>query len=141
MERTETLIIGGGASGLFLAVRLLRDAIILERGERVGKKLSATGNGQGNLSSLLVGAENYFSISGDKCKADRIIERFHPCETIDYLRFLGLEFCCDERGRIYPTSKQASAITDMFRYAIQQKKTPCLLGHKVIAVNTSFILL
>ena len=56
-KKFNTVIIGGGAAGLISAVELVsgNDAlngngiVILERNDRVGKKLIATGNGQGNL--------------------------------------------------------------------------------------------
>ena len=58
MERIKVAIIGGGASGLFLATALQNNekTVLLERGDRVGRKLSATGNGQGNITNLA--AEN-----------------------------------------------------------------------------------
>ena len=51
----KVVIVGGGASGLLCAVELLRgknallgsEILILEGNDRVGKKLVATGNGQG----------------------------------------------------------------------------------------------
>ena len=63
----EVAIIGGGASGLLSAVELLsgnnalsgEEVIILERNDRVGKKLVATGNGQGNLTNEQISKENY----------------------------------------------------------------------------------
>ena len=53
----DVLIIGGGASGLACAVRLLKSGKnlrlgLIDAGDRFGKKLSATGNGQGNISNL-----------------------------------------------------------------------------------------
>ena len=65
MQKTfNTVIIGGGASGLMSAIELVdgknallgSDVIILERKDRVGKKLIATGNGQGNLMNKKTGA-------------------------------------------------------------------------------------
>ena len=64
MEKIRIAIIGGGASGLMLANALdnTKGTVVFERGERLGRKLSATGNGQGNLTNLgVVGAE-YFSV-------------------------------------------------------------------------------
>ena len=60
MEKIQIAIIGGGASGLMLANALVENeydhptavkTVVFARGERVGKKLSATGNGQGNISN------------------------------------------------------------------------------------------
>ena len=65
MQRCDVLIVGGGAAGLFCALRLadlgVTNYLLLERNDRVGKKLSATGNGQGNVSNIHMGPEHYFS--------------------------------------------------------------------------------
>ena len=67
MKRFTTTIIGGGAAGLFAAARLStsQDVLLLERGERLGKKLSATGNGQGNITNLAATETDYFSVCGE----------------------------------------------------------------------------
>lgn len=56
----KTAIIGGGASGLFCALLLKNSVVVLEKGPRAGRKLSATGNGQGNLSNTVMNADCYF---------------------------------------------------------------------------------
>ena len=56
MKEYAAIIVGGGASGMFCALRLaesgVKDVLLLERNDRLGRKLSATGNGQGNVSNL-----------------------------------------------------------------------------------------
>ena len=60
----DVAVIGGGASGLACAVRLAEKSklktVIIEAGERLGKKLSATGNGQGNISNTDLSPDHYF---------------------------------------------------------------------------------
>ena len=64
----DVAIVGGGASGLMCAVELTRDnsnlkVVILERNDRVGKKILATGNGQCNITNKTI-SENHYH--GDK---------------------------------------------------------------------------
>ena len=75
MERIKLAIIGGGAAGLILANSLKNQegVVLFERGERVGRKLSATGNGQGNLTNLGVLDAEYFSV------AKKFPTRIHTC--------------------------------------------------------------
>ena len=48
----RTVIVGGGASGLFFAAKYGDNrTLILERGDRAGRKLSATGGGWGNVTN------------------------------------------------------------------------------------------
>ena len=66
MERLKTAIIGGGAAGLITATALDTShgkIALFERGDRVGKKLSATGNGQGNVTNAHLLTAEYFSVA------------------------------------------------------------------------------
>lgn len=117
MDKIKTAIIGGGASGLVLASALQTKGktVVFERGERAGKKLAATGNGQGNVSNLGVLREEYFSFSGGETLAKEIISRYDNVSLQTYFENAGLLLIADERGRIYPAGRQASAIGDALR--------------------------
>ena len=109
-------IIGGGAAGMSCAILLAKkglDVTLFERGERLGRKLSATGNGQGNVTNTDMRAERYFS--DDPAKVGRILARFGAQDAVRFLEGLGGVFLPDARGRVYPASRQASAVTDLFR--------------------------
>lgn len=121
--KINTAIIGGGASGLFLASMLSRTNLsvaVFERGERVGKKLSATGNGQGNVTNAFVKNTKYFSSTPMGARfAEEKIARFDDVSLCDFFRERGILVFFDERGRGYPTSRQASALTDALRYSLE----------------------
>ena len=60
----DILIVGGGASGMMAALEARRNGPalrigVLERMNRVGKKLMATGNGRCNLTNLNAAPERY----------------------------------------------------------------------------------
>lgn len=122
MNSFETIIIGGGAAGLFCAANLKGSAIILERNDRVGRKLSSTGNGQGNVTNANVGTNNYFSSTDDNIIAP-LINNYDNKKLIRFLESLGCPVTFDERGRAYPSGRQASAVTDLLRYKLSAKST------------------
>ena len=71
MKNKSILILGGGASGLAAAVQagqMGARVTILERSDRMGKKLLATGNGRCNLANM--GEPCYF---GDTDFARRVL--------------------------------------------------------------------
>ena len=101
MEKITTAIIGGGAAGLFLATNLTttQNVALFERGERVGRKLSATGNGQGNISNLAVKETEYFSFSPrGKALASKLIRRFDENALCNHFERAGLLLSADGRG-------------------------------------------
>lgn len=108
------------------------DVTILERGDRLGRKLSATGNGQGNVTNVHMGAEHYFS--DDREKVARALARFSAKDTVRFLQSMGGVFLPDARGRVYPAGRQASAVTDLMRRALDESGVRICLGAQVHAL-------
>lgn len=135
----KTIVIGGGAGGLLSAVELLRgkgafdgqDVLILERNERVGKKLIATGNGQGNLMNEKFGANYYY---GDAKFINDFIANAEEINLKKYLEGLGIYQTVAKDGKMYPLSKQASAVLDIIRAYLEHKNCTILTGKKVTKV-------
>ncbi len=141
MKKITTAIIGGGASGLFCAALLNTknsSVLILERGERLGKKLSSTGNGQGNVTNVHFGAEHYFTFEDSQIeKIEKILTQANEKDMLRFLELLGGLFGADERGRVYPTGRQASAVTDLLRFYLDEKGVEISLSTRVNAIQKS----
>ncbi len=138
MKEYVTIIVGGGASGLFCAASLPHgnDALLLERGERVGRKLSATGNGQGNVTNLHMSAGHYFSLRGDpEGVLPRALSRHGERDMLAFFGNLGGVFLPDARGRVYPAGRQASAVTDLLRFAAAKNGVRTEAESRVISLK------
>ncbi len=123
------------------AVRLARegaDVTVFERGERLGRKLSATGNGQGNVTNLRMDAGHYFS--DDVPKVARALARFGAEDAVRFLESMGGVFLPDSRGRVYPVGRQASAVTDLFRRELQRLHVNICCGAQIseLAYDSAF---
>lgn len=125
----DAIIIGGGASGLVLCERLNKAglfAIVLEAGERVGKKLLAAGNGKCNLTNLdMVG--KYYNSSF----TESIINRYDTQTVIKYFEDLGLK-TRETEGRIYPYSESAGDVLNVLR---SHTEAFCRCGEKVETIK------
>ncbi len=128
-------IIGGGASGLFLASAFPAEKILLiERGDRLGKKLSATGNGQGNLTNLRASETPYFSFS-DAFKAQKIVQTHDENALQNTMQELGLLLVFDDKGRVYPAGRQASSLTDALRFQLARLGVDVKLSTAVTSIR------
>ena len=137
MKRKIVAVVGGGAGGM-LCAQVLAAAekyrvVLIERGARPGRKLSATGNGQGNVTNLSMGAEHYFS--DDRAKVACILTAFSPEDLIAFFGGLGGLFESDGQGRVYPSGRQASAVTDLLRFALARAGAEVLLERTVTAIS------
>ena len=112
----DVILIGGGASNLiaatYLGDKLPKDSFcVLEKCPRVGKKLIATGNGQGNLTNKNLSGEHYFSSEKDFYLP--VIKAFDNTVIEKYLNSLGI-YLTGENKR-YPVSYEATSVLDLIR--------------------------
>ena len=138
-KKFDVIIIGGGASGLFLASQLppSMNVAVLESNERVGKKLLATGNGKCNLTNLDMNIVHYNKPSF----VESFLDRFDAHDTIATFEKMGLITKVIDK-RVYPYSECASTVLDVLRKAIERNRTQVFTSHYVNAVenfNDEFI--
>ncbi len=120
----ETIvIIGAGASGMMAALTASetpgRRIIILERQQRVGRKLMATGNGRCNLTNTGAQIGNYHGES--RGFAEPALTAFPPKAVLKYFRGLGLLTVEEYGGRVYPLSDSANSVLDVLRFTLEEK--------------------
>lgn len=112
----------------------LRVAII-EKNDRVGKKLIATGNGRCNLTNLNVSAEHYRG--SFQPKLGSVLSRYGADELLGHFRKLGLLTFADSEGRCYPLCRQASAVLDVLRYACDRMNVEIYCGETVKSIRNA----
>ena len=123
-------ILGGGASGMAaaLAARESLDncVLLLERQNRVGRKLLATGNGRCNLTNENADLTRYHGENVSFMLP--AMERFPVGETLAWFRTLGLITRTEPSGRVYPLSDNASSVVDALRLALEARGAEVLCG-------------
>lgn len=118
----DVIIVGGGASGLTTAIMVKEKApdlnvAIIEQLDRVGKKISITGNGRCNITNNIISSKHYYS--SDLSKAMDIIDNFSLSKTRNFFSSIGVELFF-ENNKAYPRSFQASSVVDALRFAAQK---------------------
>jgi predicted Rossmann fold flavoprotein len=133
-------IVGGGSAGLFSAVELLngenrlrgQDVVIIERNDRVGKKLISTGNGQGNLTNRNLSKENYY---GNADFINEFILQAKKADLENYFYKLGIPLCELNGGKMYPLSRQASSVLDIIRLILDKAGVQTITEAQVTDIN------
>ena len=104
-------IIGGGASGMMLAAQVnYKDITIIERNNKLGKKLLLTGNGKCNFTNL------NFNDLNKKYNNDFAINIYHQFDNISFIDFfnnIGVVSKVETHkgiNYIYPNSNKASSV-------------------------------
>jgi len=133
----KVFIIGGGASGMMAALSAAEDphntVTILERQNRVGKKLMATGNGRCNLTNQAAGPAFYH---GQQPQFIRPAFAFLSVEkTLSLFQKLGLYTVMEESGKYYPLSDQANSVVDTLRFALEQRGVNIVTSCDVLSVH------
>lgn len=122
MENFDLIVIGGGAAGLASAVLAARKGLktcVLEKGDRVGKKLLLTGNGQGNIANTVINPGCFHSDTPELLRA--YLDRYSLNDAIGFFDFLELPTTLIGT-KVYPMSLQASSVLDALRLKCEQYK-------------------
>lgn len=119
--KKHVIVVGGGAAGIMAAIsarRLGADVTILERNQRVGKKILATGNGRCNFTNINVDTNCYHGNNPEF--AHNALANFTIENTIKFFEKLGIAHKVEDFGKVFPMSDQASSILDVFLYELNE---------------------
>ena len=130
-------IIGAGASGMAAALAASEQkkntVILMERQNRVGKKLLATGNGRCNLTNLHADSRGYHGMEPQFVRC--ALSKYNVSDTLQWFEELGLITVCEDSGRVYPYSDQANSVVDVLRFALNRENIILKLGFEVCKIK------
>ncbi|MDD2260408.1 MAG: NAD(P)/FAD-dependent oxidoreductase [Acholeplasmataceae bacterium] len=127
------VIIGGGASGMMAALSAGRQGyktLLIEKNNKLGKKILATGNGRCNFTNVFASSKDYNS--------DFVLGALSVLSVKDTLKLfddLGLMKLEEGQGRCYPASEQAQSIMDVIEEELKRLKVEILYEKEVRLVT------
>lgn len=136
--KVYTAIIGGGASGLMCACVCSKrhpdkKIIVLERDNRVGKKILVSGNSRCNLSNLSAGIYNYHTSFDDGVKF--LLKNYPSQKVIEYFEQIGLMTKADSENRVYPLSRQSCAVLSVLRNELRRNGVAELCDTQALSIT------
>lgn len=137
-NKFDALIVGGGASGIMCAIASKQknkniSVAIIEKNERIGKKLLSTGNGRCNLTHSNVTSEKYYG--SFKNQSNAVFAKYDTESLLGFFKNLGLLTFCDNDGRYYPLCKQANAVLDVLRFACEKLNVKIFCGENIRSIR------
>jgi len=130
MNQYDVLIIGGGASGAMVALSVKNKSVaIVDSKNFVCKKLLVTGNGKCNLTNENMSSDFY------NVDIKSYLSRFDEKKTIEFFSNLGLLTVTDNCGRVYPFSKSAKTVVDVFKKNLEEKNVSIFCGEEVVSIE------
>ena len=111
--KKDVVVIGAGAAGLMCAAeagKRGRSVLVLERSEKIGRKIRISGGGRCNFTNLSVHPDHYLSHNPHFCKS--ALARFTPRHFISLLDKHHIRYHEKEAGQLF-CEKSSAAIIDM----------------------------
>jgi len=130
----DLIIIGGGASGIMAAItasQYSEKVLIIEKNNRIGKKVLVTGNGRCNYTNTLLKSTDFNNPSF----VEQILNQFSVEDTIAFFETLGIEPKFEDEGKAYPLSEQSSSFLDVFLYELKLRNISVELNQEIISIN------
>lgn len=110
---SKVLIVGGGPSGLMCGVKASRnnEVIIIEKNEKVGKKIYITGKGRCNVTNNCSNQEFINNVVTNPKFLYSAINHFSCGDTMNFFEEKGVKLVTERGNRVFPYSYHASDIT------------------------------
>ena len=118
----KIIVIGGGAAGLMAAYSAALEGcevLLLEKNEKLGKKIYITGKGRCNLANYCSEEDFLKNVVSNPKFLYSSIHRLSPYETVDFFKNLGLTTKVERGNRVFPESDHASDVTKVLEKALK----------------------
>ena len=112
-HKHDVIILGAGAAGLMCAVeagKRGRRVLLLERADRIGKKILISGGGRCNFTNLHTNSENF--LSANRHFAKSALARYTPADFVHLVEKHRIPYHEKKLGQLF-CDRAASDITTM----------------------------
>ena len=144
----DGVVIGGGAAGIYAAIHAARQGskvLLLERNDRLGKKLLITGKGRCNVTNNCSAHEVLQNVPRNGRFLYSIMEAHDPQAVCAFFEAAGCPLKTERGNRVFPASDKSQSVLEalkrqLHRYGVTVETARCqeILwdDHGVCAVRT-----
>ena len=120
----DGIVIGGGPAGMFAAIMAARQGakvLLLERNDRLGKKLLITGKGRCNVTNDCTAQEVLQNTPRNGRFLYSAMTAFPPERTKTFFEDLGCSLKTERGNRVFPVSDKAMSILDCLQRELRRQ--------------------
>lgn len=135
---TDVVVIGGGPSGLMAAIAAAEqgaNTVLIEKGNKLGKKLAISGGGRCNVTSRLPKDEIIKHIPGNGKFLYSAFSVFDNEDIIAFFSDLGVELKEEDHGRMFPVSNSAKDVVNALINKLHALQVKILVDTAVHAID------
>ncbi|MFW0861386.1 MAG: NAD(P)/FAD-dependent oxidoreductase [Dethiobacter sp.] len=133
-------MIGGGPAGMMAAGQAAAagaSVTLLERNERLGKKLAITGKGRGNVTNAADIGDFIQQFPGNGSFLYAAFYRFTNEDVRNFFLEQGVPTAVERGGRVFPQSQRAADLVEAMKRFLNLKNVRVQLARRVTAILTS----
>lgn len=134
----KVVVIGGGAAGMIAAStasNMGHDVILLEKNDRLGRKILITGKGRCNITNNCDIEELIENVPTNGKFLYSAFYTFTNEQVIDMFNSLGLKTKTERGKRVFPESDRAKDVVVALEKQLKQSNTKVILNAKVDKIN------
>ena len=132
----DGIIIGGGPAGMFAAITAAQqgsNVLLLEKNDRLGKKLLITGKGRCNVTNDCSVQEVLQNVPRNGRFLTSVINACPPDFVIDFFNKSGCPLKTERGNRVFPVSDRAVSVLDCLRDQLR-KCGVTVINEKVVDI-------
>lgn len=136
---SKILVVGGGAAGMMAAVTAARrgkNVLLLEKNEKLGKKLFITGKGRCNLTNSAEVEELFNAVVSNPKFLYSSFYSFTNDQVIGFFEELGVKTKVERGGRVFPESDHSSDVIRALEQEMKRLGVRISLGTEVKEILT-----
>ena len=127
----QILVVGGGAAGMMAAITAARQGAavtLIERNEKMGRKLYITGKGRCNVTNDCPPEQALSQILRGNRFLHSAMNRFPPEETKSFFQSLGVPLKTERGNRVFPVSDRAADVIDALVRELRRQRVRIVHG-------------
>lgn len=132
---SKVIVVGGGAAGMMAAIAAAEtghEVLLLEKNEKLGKKVYITGKGRCNITNDS-DVENLLAhVMTNPKFLYSAFYTFDSSRMMDLLESEGLPLKCERGNRVFPQSDKSSDVIRTLQHAMEKRKVQIHLHTEVL---------